>query len=385
MSNLLIENSTEMETGLTQKHAQRYFSEILGEVLKSMQKVLESLDPDSENHIKYLTFARSVITNIKCYASDFRTLTEFFIHPSVYYWPHDSDPNLYAAGIISYCLRLGQQPERTSIELFYYLHSGWTNALISNQLGEFTKYIERGMKRKEFTQFMMAEFIPVVLQVGFCINGWILCSAFLPTISYRVRRLLEMPEPYSTWMFDHFINILKVILNGTKGLIREFSDGLRGAHPKHRGILAVVFQFWMQNAALMNQYVERYPHVRETLRQITDPLSNFIYHSLKSFEIGHTCQYNLSGDFNIARGVMWDKFIAFFEKEINEFWQFPDDSNFRVIVRSRSRELSAEQSFTYTLEEVLRGELAEYEALFHCPDGVVLMREPNLLIEQIII
>ncbi|POS84391.1 hypothetical protein EPUL_003124 [Erysiphe pulchra] len=398
MSNLLTESSIEVTVGLKRKHAQRYFSDILGEVMNFMQQTLESLDPSSDRHRTYLSFTRSVITNIKRYASDFRSLTKFFIHPSAHYWPDEADPNLYAAGIVSYCVRLGQQPEKTSFELFYYLHSGWMNALITNRLNEYTKYITKGMKCKEFTQFMLVDFIPAILEVGFRMNGWLICSTFLPTISYRIRRLMDSSGPNSSWAFEQFLNILKIIFNGTIDHLQKFptNDDIRGAHPEHRGILAVTYQFWMQNASTMRQYIENYPQITQIITEVTNPLSSFIYKTLESFEIDYknttTPQHFFSSSLlitskfeNLSTGKYHDKFIDFLSHEILDCWQFSSSPPFRVIIRTRSREFSPEFMFPYTLKEVLYGELPVYLNLFECLDrSIKLKKQPNSLIEQLV-
>ncbi|KAI1005019.1 hypothetical protein K3495_g3198 [Podosphaera aphanis] len=359
--NMLLEGPIEVETGLPKIQAQRHFSEILREVQGSMQQVLESLEPSSRTHIEYLNFARSVITSIKCYASGFRSLSEFFIRPSAHYWPHDADPDLYAAGIVSYCVRLNQQPEKTPFELFYYLYSGWTSALVSNRVEEFKVYIKTGMKQREFTHFMLLEFVPAILEVGFSLNGWILCSTFLPAIAHRLGRLLETIGPESHWASQQFMNILRFVMNG---IIKHLSYHPRGVHQEHRGILAVTLQFWMQNAAALRQFIERNPASAGSIKEIINPLSTFIYTSLQSFSRGETSPPCVLTECAATRGRFTARFVADLTREIQECWHFPDATKHSVIVKARSRETSAEQSFGVTLGEVLRGEVATYEVLF---------------------
>ncbi|RKF61516.1 putative mus7 mms22 family protein [Erysiphe neolycopersici] len=398
MSNLLTESSIEVIVGLKKKHAQRYFSDILGEVMNFMQQTLESLDSSSDRHRTYLNFTRGVITNIKRYASDFRSITKFFIHPSAHYWPDEADPNLYAAGIVSYCVRLGQQPEKTSFELFYYLHSGWMNALMTHRLNEYSSYLIKGMKCKEFAQFMLVDFIPAILEVGFRMNDWLLCSTFLPTLGYRIRRLMDSPGPNSLWAFEQFLNILKIIINGTINLLQKFPsyDDIRGAHPEHRGILAVTYQFWMQNASTMCQYMENHPQITRIINQVTNLLNSFIYKALESFEPDYkkattpdqfsSSSLPLSSKFeNLSTGKYHDKFIDFLTHEILDCWQLSSSPPFRVIIRTRSREFSPEFMFPHTLKEVLQGELPVYLNLFECLDRSIKLKErPNSLIEQIV-
>ncbi|CCU74966.1 hypothetical protein BGHDH14_bgh05354 [Blumeria hordei DH14] len=385
MSNLLVENLTEVKAGLTQKQAQQYFSHILGEGLRFIQNTLETVKVNSDAHIKYLAFARSIVTNIRSYASGFRKITEFFIHPSKHYWPNDDDPNLYVAGIVSYSVRLSQLTKRTSFELLYYIYNGWTNALITNHLKEYKHHIRHGMRCKNFTKFMLVEFVPAILEVGFNLSAWILCATFLPAISYRVSRILETNGSESIWMFEQLINNLKIILSCTSRLAQSSPQDLRGAHKNHRGILSVVFQFWMQIAPSLCQYIERRPQLIETITTVTDHFNKFIYSSLKCFTDGETYQQSEILEYSLTRGRYTTEFVNFFEREIQDCWQFIDDSKFGIIVKTRSRELSAELWFESTLGEVLTQEIKAYEVFFGNTEDLEIPAIKNLLIHELII
>lgn len=374
MSTLLLEENTDTDIGISHRDAKRLFSDMLGEIMKSMQQVLESLDPTSNQHKTYLEFARAVVTNIKCYANEFRPLTDYFIHPSTSYWPSDDDPNLYAAGIISYCIRLGQQPQRTSFELFYYLHGGWKNALISGNMQNYTSHIKKGLKRWEFSKFIFSEFVPAILDAGFNAGGWLLCQSFLPAFSSKIRRLLDKLDGNTTWVFEHMINILKIIMNGTNMWARNFGHNIQAVHPDHRGILCTAYKFWFSVAPCMRQYIERHPELTADLEEVTDPLSSFIYNSLQTFSTGELEPPFplLTGQFDTMKGKYTDKFTAVMVQDIQEHWSFIDEDGFAVIVRNRGREKSDVQVVRDTLGEVLGGEVAGYEALFEDKESIEL-------------
>ncbi|CAD6505035.1 BgTH12-00534 [Blumeria graminis f. sp. triticale] len=385
MNNLLVENLTEVKAGLTQKQAQQYFSHILGEGLRFIQNTLETVKVNSDAHIKYLAFARSIVTNIRSYASGFRKIPEFFIHPSVHYWPNDDDPNLYVAGIISYSVRLSQLTKRTSFEFLYYIYNGWMNALVTDHLKEYKRHVHHGMRCKNFTKFMLVEFVPAILKVGFNLSAWILCATFLPAISYRISRILETNGSESLWMFEQLINNLKIILNYTSSLAQRPPQDLRGPHKNHRGILSVVFQFWMQIAPSLCQYMERRPQLVETTTTVIDSFNRFIYSLLQCFTDGKIHQQSKIQEYSIKQGRYTMEFVNFFEREIQDCWQFIEDSKFGIIIKTRSQEMSSELWFESTLGEVLTQEIKTYEVFFENTEDLKIPAIENLLIHELII
>ncbi len=82
MSSLLIEGRTGAEMSLTPRDAQRLFSDMLGEVMKTMQRTLESTEPGSNSQKKYVEIVQLIVEDIKSYAGDIKPLSDFFIHPS---------------------------------------------------------------------------------------------------------------------------------------------------------------------------------------------------------------------------------------------------------------------------------------------------------------
>lgn len=373
-----MEKTSDSQISLTKRDAHRQFSEMLGEVMKSMQRTLETLIPGSDDHTSYVLFAQLIIEDIKSYASDFRPLLEFFVHPSKHYWPPEGDPDLYGAGIVSYCIRLDQQPEKTSWELFYFLHSGWKRSIVSGRMVSFAKCINQGMKRWDFYKFMLAEFVPPVLEAGFQAGGWVLASIFLPPLARRVAPLLENTDFKAQWVFEHIINLLKIIMNGTIGQSRRPG----GIQKSHRGMLAVAYKFWFEIASPMRQFIERYPEHCDTLLEVVNPLSGFIYHAIRTFSSHEQEFWQASGKLDFQKSRYYDKFAEVLGRDVKEYWDFEDVVREKVVVRGRNREKSETQWFRFTLQQVLEGEVEIYQVMF--PDeGMGVVARRNRFIDDV--
>lgn len=360
----MLNKNTSLKLGVAEKEGQRLFAHILGEVMNSMQQILEMQEPGSIDHKNYMEMARAVTTDIKCYASDFRALTEFFVHPSNHYWPSDADPNLYAAGIVSYCIRLPQSSEKTSFELFYYLHGGWRNAILSGKISNYISCIRKGTKRWDFMKFMLSDFAPAIIDAGFNSEGWLLCSTFLPILSYRASLILLEANENSIWAFEHLVNILKIILNNTIIRIREFQNLLSGVNSQHRGILSVAFRFWLSLAPAMRQYIECHPSQGATLEEVTEPLGTVIFHSIQLFRDNESDIQLPTGQFDIHRGKYSDKFLAIIAQDIKDNWHFIDEWGSRVVVKGRNKDQSEAMECNDMLEDVLEGGIDAYMASF---------------------
>jgi hypothetical protein len=364
MSAIMLNKDTDLKLGMTEKQAQRLFSHMLGETMNSMQQILEAQKPNSADHKNYMEMARAVTTDIKCYTSDFRALTEFFVHPSTHYWPSDADPNLYAAGIISYCIRLPQSPEKTTFELFYYLHGGWRNAILSGKISKYISCVRKGTKRWDFMKFMLSDFIPAIIDVGFSSKGWLLCSTFLPILSYRASLVLLAENENSTWVFEYLINILKIIINNTISQAQELQDPASGDYSHHRGIISVVFRFWLSLAPAMRQYIECYPSQSAMLKEVTEPLSIFIYRFTQIFRDNKSNIQQPTGQFDIHKGKYSDKIMAVVTQDIKDNWHFSDEWGSSVVVRGRNKEQSEVMECNEMLEDILEEGIDRYMVAF---------------------
>jgi hypothetical protein len=380
MSSILIDKATDAEIGLSQREAKRLFSDMLGEMMRAMQRSLEALEPASQTHKDYVEIVQLIVADIKCYGSEIEPLIEFFIRPSSYYWPPDTDPNLYGAGLVSYCIRLAAQPEKTTWELFYYLHSGWKKALISGSTDNYIGCIKKCIKRWDFCKLILLDFLPAIVDAGFSADGWILCSTFFPPVSNCIAHLLDACSPKSEWVFEHMVNTLKIIMNGIIAQTRR----LGGPRTSDRGLVAVTIKFWLSIAIPMRQYIERNPDKADTLSEVTDPLTHFIWHALRSFGSSEPEVWYPTGQLDVQRGKYYDKFLKILVQDIRDNWVFVDSVGEKVVIKAtRGNEKSSIQSFGWTLKEILEGEIEIYRVLFPSTHEMPLPQGHNHFIDNL--
>jgi hypothetical protein len=264
----------------------RDLSYMLREVLNSMQHELKAMDPGSTPHRQYLPFCQGVAEDIRSRGSEIASLTEFFITPSAYFWPAESDPKLFAAGIISYSLRLHDQTRRTSSELFHYLYRGWRNDLIHGHLKNHVRYVRKALKHWSFTEFALTDFIPAALHAGYSSEfGWIICSSYLPPLADRVSKILGRDGPESRTAIGHLDAVLKFIINGCMQQYTRKQKTIEGIHPLHRGIVTVGCQFWLALLPAIKEYVDRHPDASPLIQGVNDALTTFAQETVRAFNI----------------------------------------------------------------------------------------------------
>ncbi|KAH6683085.1 Mus7/MMS22 family-domain-containing protein [Halenospora varia] len=251
------------------------FSTILKEMMASMQSRLESMTTASDEHKAYVEYVQPIISIMRSYAGDIQPLLEFFTHPSAHYWPEDQDPNLYTAGIISYSLRLAKQPGRTSSELFHYLYNGWRKDLVHGRIGQHMNYVSKGMSRWEFSRFLLSEFMPAALHVGFhSAGGWVLCATYLPVIAAHVFKILRKKSGKSSIAYENLVNILKIISNGVT------TQNSAQAFP----MTHITYQFWLSVFLPLLEFAAPNPVEAANLNAIVESLLDYIRHASREEE-----------------------------------------------------------------------------------------------------
>jgi len=302
------------------KEAHAIFSAMLKELMESIKQHLEAMTPGSNELKEYVSFVQLIISILRSYASEIRPTLEFFNQPSAHYWPEDTDPDLFAAGIISYSLRLTEHPRRTSPILFHYLYSGWRKDLIQCGVRRHMNYVKKGMKHSEFTNFLMTEFMPAALHVGFhSIGGWVLCATYLPVLSNRIIKVFQKRDSEAASVFEHLVNILRIILNGISE--RYVGTGFTLVNPEYQAIVSVACQFWLSVALPMRQYADPYPEERMLMREVTAPLTRFIFQACQPHEDEFGAVLWELERLEVKNGDYIESFVSHITRDINGCWE----------------------------------------------------------------
>ncbi len=364
MKSFLLQNNTQTELGLPRIKAEKLFSDTLEEMMKLSQRYLEDMIPHSDMHARYLEHIQAVIRDIRCYASDFRPLIEFFVRPSRHYWADQSDPGLVGSGLRSYAVRIHGNRKTTSFELFYYLFNDWKNAIVSGKMRAHQNAIRSAMRQEQFADYMFREFIPAVLFVSSDIKGgWLLCASYLPTISDTIIAIRDEINERSDRLFEQTTNLLKLVMRAITELTWQHQSGIGGVSPQHRGLLAVVFSFYFSIARFVNDYADnKYlrndtspPRVvrRTELRNVISQIDEFIKQTRNSIADPEEFEFwpPDEEDRNIEMGEFGEEFVKIFKEDIKTLFSFRDGNGFDVVVLVKGQN-SAVQTHD-TLAQVL--------------------------------
>ena len=311
-----------------------YLATLLKEVMGSLQMHLEAMMRGSPAHSRYMDFSREVISCIRSRASDIQPLTDFFATSSPYYWPKDTDPHQYVDGLVSYCLKLADDTSgKVSSELFHYLWRDWRSSFIKDEQGKHVEYIKQALKidhgRKkciehfEFFEFLLKNYIPAALEAGFYSKfGWLVVQTYLPLLANKICYLFQKNYAQALVAFGHIVNLLKIIFNGVVNVDLTWEGGnIEGAHPKHRGIIAITAEFWLSIRQVLRGYVlvlETTVHY-EAFSEVADALDTFIQHTISKFRYGHGADFGI-GHLCVIQGTHVRQFVAILDDDFNKLW-----------------------------------------------------------------
>jgi hypothetical protein len=317
---------------LSARERQSLLSVILKNTMDSMQQQLESMIPPSTSHTNYVKFCQYVASHLRAYTNNIRPLTDFFIRHSIHYWPKGDDPHLYAAGIVSYSLRLQEQPGKTSFELFHYLYSGWKNDQMHHRMNSHVMCVRKGMKNWSFTEFMLANFVPATILVGFDTPmGAVLPKIYLPALAKRIPHYLQRNGAEGAICFAHLINILKIIINGISILAANalVPDGVQngqrilvgehGVRRDHQGIISIVCQFWIGICPALLDYVGVHPDEASLLDEVASPLNDFFRKAILYLDRNERNGWDIY-QLDATVGDYVDRFVAALHDDIKNHW-----------------------------------------------------------------
>jgi hypothetical protein len=302
------------------------YSSMLVDVMKSMQQHLQAMEPTGPKHEDYLKSVQKVAADIKCYAADICQLSLFFLVPSSHYRPAQADPEFFEAGILKYCLRMSQQRERTSFELFYYLLGGWKKAFVSGKekMRNHMTHLKRAMKHTDFMNFLLADFIPAILRIGFR-SIWTYASmiylAYLPRLALRVAELLNDDESDAR-TFRQLINLLRIIMNCLL-VHQDYTAIPRFPCPQRleRSVRTVACQFWLEVAPFLMNYVQRFrneaPEDEQAFWELHKRFLHYMERMAKRLDPPYICEQDwMIPPWPVQEGEYCAKFEAALEEDI---------------------------------------------------------------------
>ncbi|ESZ94783.1 hypothetical protein SBOR_4840 [Sclerotinia borealis F-4128] len=231
---------------VTRETIKTKFSSLLNSTMISMQYHLQKLhNTNAIAHKAYVTFVQEIVSQIRSHCSDICHPPEFFFRRSLAYWPPETDPTLYLAGLTSYTLQLSSQQEKTRNGLMYYLWNGFRNSLsATDALCNYIKRISKSAQQNDMLDFLLTDIVPSALEVAFENEaGWLACEVYLVAVSKAFEKL-EMSEHSVGPVMGHMQVLLQRMFNGLCRHYGRFGHSLEAVHPSHQGIITVIFRFW---------------------------------------------------------------------------------------------------------------------------------------------
>ena len=310
----------------SEKETQSLFSAVLKNTMDSMQRQLEFMIPQSTAHSAYVKFCQDAVTHLRGYASNIRPITDFFLQHSSRYWPKSGDPQLYAAGIVSYSFRLHSQCGKAPLELFHYLYNGWKNDQMRSRLKSHIACVLKGLKIWAFAEFMLSNFVPAIILTSFnTVGGCALANSYLPALGKSVQCLLQRGGIEGSHTFTYLINILKLIINCLNIPAAHQFPHIQPGHDDretlgYRGIVSVAFYFWISIQPAMLEYVDIYPTRRPVLENVASLLNELISDIDFHLTIHSEGESSIGASLDVSRGEYVENFVVALQDDIEKHW-----------------------------------------------------------------
>ncbi|TAQ89163.1 hypothetical protein B7494_g2544 [Chlorociboria aeruginascens] len=350
------------------KELQPRYSSMLKELMTSMKGHLEKMTCLSPAHKKYVVFVQRIATLLRSEVSDICSRTDYFVRQSSHYWPPEDDPNLYVPGLMAYDQRLSDRPDSTPSQLFYYLYNGWKNAFICGRLTEHRNHVYKGMKGWNLTKFMLEEFVPVILYMGFDRRGaWVFSNTYLPIIARRVHILLNRRCD----VLEALVNALRMSMNGILSTYLQHGRGIDGINPHHRGIISEVCNFWVALLPSMiecaKQYHGRLGHL-DGVNEMVAVFNDMAEYALRSFDPKSEESWS-AVSYSVTETVHFQQFKSAISDDMDSSWNVNQAGDIRIRGTgpqgSRYVTLGFDQIAGATLHDILRARLPTYDPRSH--------------------
>ncbi|KAK3900520.1 Mus7/MMS22 family-domain-containing protein [Staphylotrichum tortipilum] len=155
------------ESGSAQsRHHREEFSRTLQLVMAKMKADLALLRPHPREHGPYIDFVRQVISLVKSHGVGICAVDPFFTQAGADYSPPARDPQLHAAGIVAYGVRLDERDATAAPQLFHYLHNSFKMAVGGGRVEEECRIVGRAMRNGHVLAFALQFMLPAVVRAS---------------------------------------------------------------------------------------------------------------------------------------------------------------------------------------------------------------------------
>ncbi|CAK7267474.1 hypothetical protein SEPCBS57363_002608 [Sporothrix epigloea] len=169
------------------------FARALKMVMQQMKGDLKFAKAQPVEHEQYIVFVRYIVALIRSHGSDICPLDSFFYDQSQDFSPSPEDPQLRAASIVMYGLRLGEGEVTAAPQLFHYLLNNFNIALANGKLDQECKFLERSMENDNVLGFMLERMLPAILRATRLVEeAWPLLNVYYSAME---RLLTRSPVP----------------------------------------------------------------------------------------------------------------------------------------------------------------------------------------------
>ncbi|KXX75508.1 Protein mms22 [Madurella mycetomatis] len=196
------------------------FGKILQLAMQKMKEDLALLRPHAAEHGPYMDFVRQVISLIKSHGVGICVVDPFFTQPSVDYSPPMQDPQLHAAGIVAYGVRLSERDVTAVPQLFHYLYNNFKIALGNNKMEQECRILGRAMAQNAHVaafvlQFMLPAVVQASAQTADC---WALLEVYTVALGDLLLGTTCTPRELVGEDVEHAVGVLNGLLAWYDGL-----------------------------------------------------------------------------------------------------------------------------------------------------------------------
>ena len=191
--------------------------------MKDDLKTLKAANP--AEHKAYMAFVQQIVALIESHGVGICAVDSFFTQPSSDYSPPAQDPQLHAARIIGYGIRLGEGEPNAIPQLFYYLYNNFKIALAHDKLHDERTILQNAMSNRHVLSFTLARALPGIIWATSKENStWPLLDVYLGALRTVLTRSCLPKELNGEDSIDDVSALLKSVLAGLRAL--QASNGL---------------------------------------------------------------------------------------------------------------------------------------------------------------